>query len=66
MSGVSGRRGRGAPAAGEDEGAGTDAESRTHLWMGSGQRVWLDRQEEPALFFALQPWVYIDYAEPCG
>ncbi len=38
----------------------------THLWTGPDQRLRLDPEEEPARLFALQPWVRVEFGEPCG
>jgi len=38
----------------------------TRLWTGPEQRLRLDPAEEPARFFALRPWVSVDYVETCS
>jgi len=37
----------------------------TFLWSGAEQRVRLDPQVNPAMIFAIRPWIHQDYAEPC-
>ena len=38
----------------------------TNLWSGGEQRLRLDPQDEPALFFSLKGWQRVSYVEGCG
>ena len=35
------------------------------IWTGGTQRVRLGPEEEPAVFFGIQRWARVDFAEPC-
>ena len=38
----------------------------TELWTGPDQPLRLDPHDEPARFFALRPWIHVDFVDSCG